>query len=151
MTPMAWKSPEPRNVKRFAGSPLSSDVTCGLSIRTEVTMMTIPMRASPDARDSLCMSRYKDRGYDTHIVHSAMTNCRLPRRLRTGTLYRWGNIDRMTCGIVSPAISEQHLRDARAMARTDDDAKCAHALGNKVSTEVLSGILIHSPPKAKAN
>lgn len=57
----------------------------------------------------------------------------------------------MTCGIVSPAISEQYLRDARAMKRTNDDAKCTHALGIKESGGASSGKLVHSPPKAKAN
>ncbi len=36
------------------------------------------------------------------MVQRAMMNWRLVKRESTGTLYRWGNIDRTTFGMVSP-------------------------------------------------
>lgn len=57
MTPIAWKMPGSMTENRLEGSPLSSGDVWGLSIRTDATIVTIPMRAKPDARESLCMSR----------------------------------------------------------------------------------------------
>lgn len=103
ITPIAWKRPGPRTVKRCAGAPLSSGGTCSLSMSTDATMMIMPTSASPDARESLWMSRYSESGYETQIVQSAITNWRFVSSERPGTLYRFGKTERMTCGMVSPA------------------------------------------------
>lgn len=63
------------------------------------------------------------------MVQSAMTNCRLVRRLRTGTLYNWGNTERMTWGIVSP-VSCCQVPAGCCVAnygRTNNDSECAHS------------------------
>lgn len=62
ITPIAWKIPDPTIVNRCDGSPLSSGVTWGPSIRTAITMMSIPIRARPEARESLWISRYSESG-----------------------------------------------------------------------------------------
>ena len=62
ITPMDWNTPGPMIENRFDGSPFRMGVTCGPSIRTEVTMISMPMRASPEARESLWMSRYNESG-----------------------------------------------------------------------------------------
>ncbi|CAG8678378.1 3924_t:CDS:2, partial [Acaulospora colombiana] len=56
--------PELRMVNFFSAEPRSSGGTCGPSIMTDKTIINIPTRAKPDARASLEMSRYKDRGKD---------------------------------------------------------------------------------------
>ena len=89
-------------VNRCSGSPLNSSGDCGARINTEETMTIIPTRARPEARDSLCMSRYRESGKETHIVHNAITNCRLPKTDSTGVDLRCGKTERMTWGMVSP-------------------------------------------------
>jgi len=97
--------------------PFNSGGTCGPSIRTDITMISMPMRASPDARDSLWMSRYSDKGYETQVVHSAIMNCRLANILRTGIVGNVGNIERMTEGSVSPMMMPKaHIPRGDALA-----------------------------------
>lgn len=67
--------------------------------------MSMPMRARPEARESLWISRYKESGYETPHVHRAIMNCRFANIDRTGMVERVGNIERMTWGIVSPVQS----------------------------------------------
>src|SRR5712672_2973680 len=58
-----------------------------------------------------------------------MMNRRSAKRERTGMDGRLGNMERMTCGIVSPVAQNGHgERDARKKkrARTDDDSKGTH-------------------------
>ena len=67
-----------------------------------MTIIIIPIRASPLALASFAMSLYKDKGYETQIVHSATMNERLPKIDRNGVDCMRGNAARITWGIVSP-------------------------------------------------
>lgn len=57
ITPIAWKTLELMTENLLLGSPFSSGGTCGPSMMTDVTIISIPIRARADARDSLWISR----------------------------------------------------------------------------------------------
>lgn len=101
MTPIAWKMPELMMVNFFSGDPRSSGGTCGPSIMTDNTIINIPMRAKPDARASLEMSRYKDSGYDMQAVQIVIIKLRDARKPKNDP-WSPGKIDLMTWGMVSP-------------------------------------------------
>lgn len=65
-------------------------------MRTEQTMINIPISASPDARDSLWISRYKESGYEMQSVQRQIMNCRFVRTRKTGIISNRGKADRMT-------------------------------------------------------
>ena len=64
-------------------------------------------------------------------VHSAMMNCLFPNKERTGIVVMVGKMERMTCGIVSPArivlfrANFFKIKD-QVSTRTYNDSKCAH-------------------------
>jgi hypothetical protein len=104
ITPTAWNTPGPISENRMLESPCSSAGVRGASNRTEKTIISMPTRANPEARASLSMERCNESGYDTHIVHRAMMNWRFVRRDSTGIVFRVGNRERMTAGMVSPIM-----------------------------------------------
>ena len=59
-------------------------------------MITMPTRASPEALESLWISRYRDNGYETPIVHRAIRNSRFANILRMGIVGSFGNMERKT-------------------------------------------------------
>ena len=62
ITPMAWNIPLSKIENLPTWLPFNSGGTWGPSMRTETTIIIIPTRAKPEARASLWMSRYNDRG-----------------------------------------------------------------------------------------
>lgn len=79
-----------------SGLPFNSGGTRDPSISTEATIITTPTRANAEALESLWMSRYRDNGYETPIVHRAIRNCRFANILRTGIVGSFGNAERRT-------------------------------------------------------
>jgi len=62
------------------------------------------------------------------IVVNTMINRRSVKSQRTGTELRFGNMKRITCGIVSPSSEFGQRNDTRntTQTRTDDDPESAH-------------------------
>lgn len=104
MTPMASVTRGVMKLKRTDGDgePRSSGVTFSASMSTDITITIMPISARPEARESLWISLYKERGYETVIVQNAITNWRELKSERTGVSRIFGKADRMTWGIVSP-------------------------------------------------
>lgn len=81
-----------------------------------------------------------------------MTNWRFVNRERTGTVWRLGKTERITCGIVSPAHSALATTErANAQALTYDDAKSTHSYTTIYFSKAYGKTIVYSPPNAKAN
>lgn len=76
------------------------------------------------------MSRYRERGYETQIVHSEMITCLFANSRRIGFFGRVGNIERTTCGMVSPMIMPKAHMPPKAKANWKKDT-AARPLGPK--------------------
>jgi hypothetical protein len=86
---------------RASWEPRISGETFDPSTMTEMTMISIPTSAKLDARESLDISRYNERGYDMPRVQIVITNCLDTKKPRKD-LSRPGKMYRITWGIVSP-------------------------------------------------
>lgn len=109
-----------------------------------------------DARESLAISRYRLRGYDTNTVARKTTNFLLTSSQRTGWVLNEGKTDAMTCGMVSPVDTWAAMSVyARTGGRRVDlyyDSACAHSVEGRYEL-IYQPVRFDPthPPRAKAN
>ena len=66
------------------GSPRSASGTYGPLSTTDRTIMVIPAKANPDARESFEMSRYSERGNEMKEMHMKIMNLLSVKSQSTG-------------------------------------------------------------------